>query len=262
MSDPIERVLAAFGEGRTHAGVRTPDWFRDASGDVRPWTPVESKNAELEDEHDEELGGEEDDSDDPQAELELDQAALAALYDETREAAQTEGFDAGFEEGQRAGEDIGRENVEEELAALQDARIRLEAELHSLALLRRQLLADAEKQSIELAFKIGKRMAAEAQLNDTAWVQPLVREACRALTSEDRAVCKISPELAARLEEAGGMPTLEGTVFEQSRDLEPLEIVVETQFGRIDAGFEARFNQLRKSILDRVATVDGAEEVA
>ena len=187
MSDPIKRVLAAFGEGRTNAGVRTPDWFRDVSGDARPWTPVESKAAQLEAE-DEDESLDEEDSEDAVAELELDQAALAALYDETREAAQAEGYEAGFEEGQRAGEEIGRENVEEELAALQDARLRLEAELHSLALTRRQMLADAENQAIELAFKIGKRMAAEAQLTSTEWVEPLVREACRALTSEDRAV--------------------------------------------------------------------------
>lgn len=260
MSDPIKRVLAAFGEGRTSpVGVRTPDWFRDGSTAARPWTPEESKSPAFEEPLE---AAEPSVVEEPEDELEIDQAALAALYDETREAAHAEGYEEGFEEGRRAGEDIGREAVEEELAALQDARLRLESELHSLALVRRQLLADAEKQSIELAFRIGKRMAAEAQLQSTDWVEPLVREARRALTNEDRAVCKVSPELAERLEQAGGMPTLEGTVFEQSRDLEPLELVVETQFGRIDAGFDARFRQLRKSILERVSTVDGAEEVA
>lgn len=256
MSDPIKRVLAAFGEGRTHAGVRTPDWFRDASGDARPWTPVEAKAQPVVEPV--EVAPEPD----PEVELALDQAALAALYDETRDAAQADGYEEGFEEGRRAGEDIGRENVEEELAALQDMRLRLESELHSLALVRRQIMADAEKQAIDLAMRIGKRLAAEAQLADVSWVEPLVQEARRALTSDDRAVCRISPELAERLTAAGGLPTLEGTVFEQSRDLEPLDLVIETQFGRIDASFDERFNQMRKSILERVAVVDGAEEVA
>jgi flagellar biosynthesis/type III secretory pathway protein FliH len=187
--------------------------------------------------------------------LDVDEAALAALYDETRAAAHEEGYQAGCEEGRIAGEEAGQVAVEEELATLGSIRAQLEAELSSLTALRRNLLRDAEIDCVELALRVGKRLASDAQLGSTSWVEPLVRAASLALTHGDRVVCHVGIDLADRLERSGAVIDLEGAVIERNHDLGPLDVVVETESARVNAGIEARFDELREAILARVARV-------
>ena len=128
-------------------------------------------------------------------------------------------------------------------------------QLEAMGRLRQTMLDEAESQMVQLALEIGQRMACEAQLGDTSWVAPLVRQASEALTQSDRAVCRLSPQLAERLNKEQAWPEIQGMVFEISPDLDDLDLVVESRFGRVDASFRERLGHLERTLRERIEKV-------
>ena len=248
-SDGVDRLLASYQEAEVST-AKLPAWASSSGFEAKPWIPPQNEEQAPVEEAPEVV----EEPPSPE-ELNVDEAALAALYDETRAAAHEEGYQAGYDEGVTAGQEAGSAALEEELVLLREAREQMENELRSLAALRGRLVAEAETESVELALRVGKRLAGEAQLEDLSWVAPLIRDASLALTTGDRVVCRVGIALADRLERAGQGLEIDGAVFERCHDLGPLELVVESECGRVDAGLEARFEELRAAIRRRVATV-------
>jgi flagellar biosynthesis/type III secretory pathway protein FliH len=158
-----------------------------------------------------------------------------------------------------------REAYERELESLKETTRRFAEELEALARMRKAMMDEAEDQMISLCIDVGQRLACEAQMGDTSWVGPVVREAAEALTDTDRAVCRVSSELAGRLDKDRAWPEVQGLVFEIAPDLEALDIVVESRFGRVDASFRERLQHLERAVRERVekaVTNHSEQEVA
>ncbi|MBH23292.1 MAG: hypothetical protein CMH57_02290 [Myxococcales bacterium] len=189
---------------------------------------------------------------------------LEQAYQEAFAQGMEEGYTEGVSQGRAEGEAQAQEQVEAELEKLRSSCQALEAEVQRLLESRAQLTEQLEEDAVELALLIGERLAAEAQLQDTGWVAPLVREAAGALTEADRVVCAVSPELASRLQEAGASLAGSGVLMEVREGLKPLDVVVESRFGRVDASFSERLEHMRRATEEQLGQPHepGEQEVA
>ncbi len=178
------------------------------------------------------------------------------------EEARARGFEVGMQEGLADAEEQLSEAIEADVAELQAVHRRLVEEIEALARLRRQMMDEAEGQMVSLAMDVGRRLACESLMADTAWVAPLVREAAAALTEADKVTCRLSPALAERLERDSAPLDVAGVGFEISNDLKELEIVVESRFGRVDASFEERLDHLTRAVRDRVGQPPARSQAA
>jgi flagellar assembly protein FliH len=240
--------------------LRQPGWASAITPKLRAWWPGQEPASEPAPPpptgdrlHEEEFELAED-----QREALMGAAAhLEQVYEETFAEARQAGHQEGLEQGWAEGRQLAHQEAEAHLGELRGLISLFQGELRQLAELRRKTLIDAEEQAVELALSIGERLAERALLGDTRWVGPLMREAAEALTEADRVVCRVSPELGRRLRHADAMPEIDG-VFEISEDLGPLDLIVESHCGRVDASFSERLAQLRRAVHTRVHEVEAA----
>lgn len=224
--------------------VLKPSWIAANGSQVRTWWPgAEHEQAQQAPQSAEEP------TLDPSPQL---QAHLEEVMAEAREVGHAEGLEEGF----RQGVERAQQDVDAELTRLRELAERLQHEVERLATCRRQALVQAEKDAVALAMEVGQRLAGEALLGDVAWVEPLVRQAVESLTEADRVVCRLSPELHERLARGGiAMADTDKVTVEVMPDFEPLDLVIESRFGRVDASFNERFEQLRRAVNERLETI-------
>lgn len=257
----------SFGPEPVEGELGRPGWASGSPAKLRSWwpggrqhhTPAPEPTPEPEPER---LYEEEFESQEEPHELLMGAAAhLEQVYEETFAEARQSGYQDGLEQGLNEGREQARQDVEERLSEVGELIQVLRDQMEHLADLRRRALVDAEEQAVELALSFGERLAERALLTDTAWVAPLMREASEALTEADRVVCRVSPELGRRLRQAQAVPEFDG-VFEISEDLGPLDLVVESHCGRVDASFSERLRQLRRAVQTRVQEINAAPQLA
>lgn len=221
--------------------VLKPTWIAANGSQVRTWWPG-SEPAQA-------PPSVEEPTLDPSPQL---QAHLEEVMAEAREVGHAEGLEEGF----RQGVERAQQEVDAELTRLRELADRLQGEVERLAQCRRKALIQAEKDAVSLAMEVGQRLAGDALLGDVAWVEPLVRQAVDSLTEADRVVCRISPELQERLARGGvTMADTDKVTVEVVPDFEPLDLVIESRFGRVDASFNERFEQLRRAVEERLETI-------
>ena len=227
--------------------VSRPMWSRDAQRSVTQWWPSQRVEA-------------------PQRTQAPSPAAAPAVAqaprveappspEEAFEAARLRGHEEGLEQGRAEAEAAAREDYEREVETLKQTTQRFAQEIEALGRMRQQMLEEAENQMIALCIDVGQRLACEAQLGETQWVAPVIRQAAEALTDADRIVCKVSSELASRLDQDSSWPEIQGMVFDIAPDLDALDIVVESRFGRVDASFRERLRHLERAVKERVEKV-------
>ena len=222
-----------------------PTWCRDPQDKVQAWWPhsraaVEPQAPQVR-------------VDDPEVmsqgvPAQASSPALEAAFEEAR----ARGFEAGLEEGRQGAEVEAEAALAQELEALRSMTRRFAQELDAVGRLRHMMMDEAEAQMVALALDVGQRMACEAQLGSTQWVAPLVRQAAEALTEADRVICRLSPALAVRMDKDEAWPDIQGMVFEIAPELDELDIVVESRFGRVDASFRERLEHLERAVRERV----------
>ncbi len=233
---------------------QTPTWASQAGNHARAWNPGEEVPATPASSTTHASAPQENDG-------ALQDAAtqLERVYEETYEEARQAGFEQGEKEGRKEGRKEGKQQMEASQKQLAETIARFEEQLKSLQNIRRRAMIDAEEQTVELALTIAQRLAGEALLCDTSWVAPLMREAIEALTDADRIACRVAPSLAKRIEEASVvLPPNTSVVIDQ--DLQELGMVFESQFGRVDASFQERFEHMRRAVEDGVASVQEAPD--
>jgi flagellar biosynthesis/type III secretory pathway protein FliH len=173
-------------------------------------------------------------------------AHLEEIYEQVFQEARQDGYAAGLEQGALEGQQRAAMGAEADLAELRQVILSLAESATKLEEVRADLMKAAEDDAIALALKIGRRLALEAQLESTEWVAPMLREAMLALTDSDKVVCLISHELHERLEKVEDLGV--DCPFEVRPGLGPLDVVIESRFGRVDASFQKRFDNLVNSV--------------
>lgn len=173
----------------------------------------------------------------------VDPARLAAL--------EREAFAKGYEQGERAGAEAGAKRAEAMLR-------RLAQTLDELADLRRTMIRQTERQMVQLALAMAKRIVRREVVLDGELTLTMARVALERLGDSTSVTIRLSPE------------DFESTVrrHDQLRAGSRVTVVadpgvsrggclVESDFGYVDASVDAQFQELARAML-----IDEGQEVA
>lgn len=164
------------------------------------------------------------------------QARLAAL--------ERDAFAKGYAQGERAGTEAGARRSEAMLRRLGET-------LNEIAGLREQILRQSERQLVELALALARRIVHREVARDDEFLMALARVAVDRLGESSGATIRLHPDDFAR--------TPARHVEEWSKS--HIRIIadgaiprggcrVESPFGFVDAGVDAQFQELARTLLD------------
>lgn len=164
------------------------------------------------------------------------QARLAAL--------ERDAFAKGYAQGERAGAEAGARRSEAMLRRLGET-------LNEIAGLREQILRQSERQLVELALALARRIVHREVARDDEFLMALARVAVDRLGESSGATIHLHPEDFAR--------TPGRHIEEWSKS--HVKIIadaaiprggcrVESPFGFVDAGLDAQFQELARALLD------------
>ena len=170
------------------------------------------------------------------------------IYNQAQEEAKEIGYQEGFKEGKKSGEEFIKEECKTHIDSLHnilaDAEDEIENEINRIPLKVTEL-------SIDIAEKI-----VQASLDlDPELILPIVKDCLNQVgIRHNRVEIRVSPELidltADIIEDYKGKFDLEIIV---DSSLEPGDCLIETEFGGKDATLDNKLKQLRKALIKEVA---------
>jgi flagellar assembly protein FliH len=181
----------------------------------------------------------------PQAaepDLRQQQANLATL--------ERDAFAKGYEQGERAGLQAGGERATAMLR-------RLEQTLVELAALRHEMIRQTERQMVQLALAIAKRIVRREIALDRDLTQTMVRLALERLGDSTSVSVRLHPEDFAAIGAGANQWERSHVSVVADRDVSRGGCLVESDFGSIDGSIEAQFQELARALLAE----EGQEDV-
>jgi len=189
----------------------------------------------------------------------LHQARLAAeqCLSEAKEQAASiqkqaydEGYQQGYQEGITQGQQAGRSEMEElisqTIATNQSALLAAEQETKAMMLA-------AEKQIVDIALAVARKILGHEITENPAVVLPLVKAALQKVSDQEEIVIRVSHEdfeelLLAKQElqtMVGGENSLAITV---DRTIERGNCIIDTSYGTVDARVDTQLETIRKAL--------------
>jgi len=151
-----------------------------------------------------------------------------------------------FEAARRAGMEAGKAEMAAQIANLQ-------ALLDEVAGLRRQILEHSVEDVATATMEIAQRLLRRELSVGIGDIEGLVREILTDLRADDEIIVQIAPEDDRLMRE--GYPSLLAHVgrkaslrMEPSANITPGGVIIETNFGTVDATVEARFDAFAESV--------------
>lgn len=160
------------------------------------------------------------------------------------EAARREAYQQGIEEGRRLA-----------AAQLESETARLARAIEEIAGLKPRLRASAERELVELALAIARRILRRELHVDAEAVLGLAKAALEKASLREVTEVRLHPDLAApvraHLARIGAPQSIE---VRQDPSLEPGAVLVETVRGTIDASLETQLDEIGRGLADTLAT--------
>lgn len=154
------------------------------------------------------------------------------------------------DEGRREAESTARQAAAREIAALEQ---RLLQSIESIATLRPRLRLEAERQVVELAIAVARRVLRRQITIDPDAVAGLVRSALDGLSLREVVSVRCHPASAASiqagLERLGAPPALR---IEPDPSLESGAVLVETTYGALDASVTTQLEEIERGFSDLI----------
>lgn len=154
------------------------------------------------------------------------------------------------EEGRRDAETAARQAATEEIAALQH---RLLQSIETIATFRPRLRLEAERQVVELAIAVARRVLRRQITIDPDAVAGLVRSALDGLSLREVVSVRCHPASAssiqAGLERLGAPPALR---IEPDSSLESGAVLIETTYGVLDASVATQLEEIERGFTDLI----------
>jgi flagellar assembly protein FliH len=173
---------------------------------------------------------------------------IEAQADQIRE----QGYAKGFVDGRKVGEEVQKGKLKEALKSLHAVMAEFEAA-------KAELYQDAERQAVELALMIARKIVCREVSIDRDMIFRVLREALKKVNDQKEIHVKMHPSDLQAVEEAGfavSRPEGHGPVFlEPGDDVCRGECVIETDFGAIDARMESQLQTVEESL--RLMLQDG-----
>ncbi|WP_018132562.1 FliH/SctL family protein [Effusibacillus pohliae] len=180
-----------------------------------------------------------------QAETVLQSAQQKAkrMVEEAREA----GYESGFADGRAAGEAAYRDKIEQVLAMMRQ----LEADQKAYAW-------QSERQLIELACAVAKKIIQKELETDPAWVERTLKSALAELVDRSRVEVHANPEdipflLTVRDDLAVGYPPPVELQFVSDLSVEKGGCILRTRHGSVDARIDTQLNEVKRALLEAAA---------
>lgn len=181
-----------------------------------------------------------------EAEAIIEQAMKEATIkaESISEEAWQNGYAEGMEAAVKKNEEILAE-AEQTLQAAQDERDRI--------------LAEMEKEIVELALKVARKVVACELKTNREVVVSIVEEALAACSNRENAVVRVSAEDGEYLEQNKdeALSSISGSdsiKIKPDNSLSPGDCVIETSFGSVDAGANTKMNKIEEAFMDQVAS--------
>ena len=171
-------------------------------------------------------------------------AARPAIEAEERPSSaelERDGFAKGFQQGERAGAEAAAKRGEATLR-------RLAQTIEELATLRTELVHKTERQVVELAFAMARRVLRRELVADRELLIAMARVALERLGENTAATIRMNPEdftmlgARAQLGEGSAVRIVADPVVSQGGCL------VQTDFGVIDAGIDAQLGEMASAL--------------
>ncbi|HSK10825.1 MAG TPA: FliH/SctL family protein [Vicinamibacterales bacterium] len=151
-------------------------------------------------------------------------------------------FAKGYEQGERAGLQAGGERAEAMLR-------RLSQTLEELAALRREMIRQTERQMVQLALAIAKRIVRREIALDRDLTQAMVRLALDRLGDSTTVTVRLHPDDFEAVGSGADRWERSHLSVVADRDVSRGGCLVESDFGFIDGSIEAQFQELARSLL-------------
>lgn len=159
------------------------------------------------------------------------------------------------EEGRREGEIAARQSLESELDAL---RARLVQSIEAVAGFRPRLRQEAERQVVELALAVARRILRREVSIDPGAVGGLVRSALDSLSLREVVSVRCHPSFSSFIQT--GLERLGAPVairVEPDPGLEAGGVVIETTHGALDASVQVQLAEIERGFADLLEPVPG-----
>jgi len=168
---------------------------------------------------------------------------LPSLIAQRAAAAEHEGYDRGFKEGEHAGQESARLRAEAKLA-------RLSATIDEIAALRTGMLKKSEQDVARLAVAIADRMLHREIGADRQLLITMARAAARQLGEQGVTRILMNPEdLLAVTALRGSAPDNGPIRCEADANVPPGGCLVQSSFGSIDVSLEAQIREVIRGLL-------------
>ena len=167
-------------------------------------------------------------------------------FEQRLEQSLREAHDAGFREGESAGQNRAA-------AGLQPVLERLARSIDEIGSLRGRIRREAEKDQVRLALAIARRILRRELTVDPDALHGLVLGALEKLQSQEIARVRVHPAQAPVVsaclkERAGGSPV--EVIADPSR--EPGAVIFETACGNLDASVESQLREIERGLAERL----------
>jgi flagellar assembly protein FliH len=179
----------------------------------------------------------------PQGPTEIEQLhARIALLDREAEERARESYAAGVRDGQVAAADQFAPHIE-------TLEQRYEKTVNDIAVLRAQIVKQAEQDVVRLALDIARRILHQELETNRQALDNLVRVALERLSGRQIVRLRVHPDVEAATREALGRIAAR-TSLEVLADasLEPGSILFESADGRLDAGLESQMREIERAM--------------
>lgn len=159
-----------------------------------------------------------------------------------------------FQEAYKLGLEEGRQTAfDEEKARIQDRLTRIESLITSLKAVRTRALKKTENEIVDLCFHVAQRMAFKEITEDRNYIKGLIAKVLESLQSDEKMIIRLSSVDHQWFEENRSeffkdLELTESTRIESDDQMLSGGVVIETEFGVVDASLEQRIAKV-ESIL-------------
>lgn len=157
-----------------------------------------------------------------------------------------EAFEKGFAAGERSGMEMAERRIEVALK-------RFSKSLQEVARLRNQIVADTEKDLVQLALEIARKLVHREIQIDEEIIVTLVRVALEKLGVNSEITVWVSSQDQEVLQNHLGELAPQGddwkVVFKVNQEFKRGDCVVESQYGSADARISVQFQEIEKDLL-------------
>jgi flagellar assembly protein FliH len=194
----------------------------------------------------------------PRSEPPIRKKAKDILEEAQRKTAflEREAYEKGFEQGEKDGLNLGHKKIARSVEQIERLLIEIDH-------LKEEILKQFEKEILSLVFSIAEKIIHRKIEEDDTIIHEAVLEAMHAVTEKSQIVIKVNPEDFENVEKIkpelfSTFKGLKSVVITPDLSVNKGGCLLETPYGDIDAGVEARLDKIHQS-LNRAFLVKGDE---